>query len=105
MTPGTNINYETKRAYFEPTHGCAPDIVGKDIANPIGLIRAGVLMLEYLGMVHDDQKLMKASQGIESAVGKLLSSRDPSTLPFEIGGRATASKITETLVTLLNTSD
>ena len=102
MIPGTNINYETKRAYFEPTHGCAPDIAGKGIANPIGLIRAAGLMLEYLGMVHSDPKLTDASLSIESAVETLLSSSDKSILPFEVGGRAHASKVAETLVSIIN---
>ena len=101
MTPGTNINYETKHAYFEPTHGCAPDIAGKNIANPIGLIRAGALMLEYLGMVNDDVKLKEVSRSIESAVETLLNSNDKLTLPFEIGGRANASKVTETLTSII----
>jgi 3-isopropylmalate dehydrogenase len=96
MTPATNINYETKHAYFEPTHGCAPDIAGKNIANPIGLIRAGALMLEYLGMVNNDPKLNEASHSIESAVETLLNSNDKLILPFEIGGRANATKVAET---------
>ena len=102
MVPGTNINYETRHAYFEPTHGCAPDIVGKDIANPIGLIRAGVLMLEYLGMIHDDPKVVEAAQSIESAIMQLLSSSDHSILPIELGGSGNASKVTETLISIMN---
>lgn len=102
MILGTNINYETKRAYFEPIHGCAPDIVGKGIANPIGLIRAGGLMLEYLGMVYDDPKLTEASLCMESAVETLLSSNDKSILPFEIGGRAHASKVAESLASIIS---
>ena len=101
MTPGTNINYETKHAYFEPTHGSAPDIAGKNIANPIGMIRAGALMLEYLGMVNDDQKPKEASRCIETAVETLLNSKDKLTLPFEIGGSANASKVTETLMSII----
>ena len=50
IAPGANINPE--RAYpsmFEPIHGSAPDIAGKGIANPIGAIWAGALMLDHLG--------------------------------------------------------
>ncbi len=80
MTPGTNINYETKHAYFEPTHGSAPDIAGKGIANPIGQIRSGALMLHYLSMVHEDQRLVEAAASIEAGIGILLNSSNRSIL-------------------------
>jgi tartrate dehydrogenase/decarboxylase / D-malate dehydrogenase len=56
IAPGANIN--PTRAFpsmFEPIHGSAPDIAGKGIANPIGAIWAGALMLEHLGhkALHD----------------------------------------------------
>ena len=49
IAPGANINYDTGCAIFEATHGTAPDIAGKDIANPCSNILSGVMMLEYLG--------------------------------------------------------
>lgn len=49
ISPGANINYEAGRAVFEATHGTAPDIVGKNQANPCSLILSGVMMLEHLG--------------------------------------------------------
>jgi len=56
IAPGANIN--PGRQYpsmFEPIHGSAPDIAGKGIANPIGAIWAGALMLDHLGRrdLHD----------------------------------------------------
>jgi tartrate dehydrogenase/decarboxylase/D-malate dehydrogenase len=56
IAPGANINpSRTRPSMFEPIHGSAPDIAGKGIANPIGAIWAGALMLEHLGHrdVHD----------------------------------------------------
>jgi tartrate dehydrogenase/decarboxylase/D-malate dehydrogenase len=53
IAPGANIN--PTRAWpsmFEPIHGSAPDIAGKGIANPIGAVWAGALMLDHLGR-HD----------------------------------------------------
>jgi isocitrate dehydrogenase len=47
LAPGGNIG--DNRALFEATHGTAPDIAGKGIANPSSLILSGVMMLEYLG--------------------------------------------------------
>ena len=50
IAPGANINPERKfPSMFEPIHGSAPDIAGKGIANPIGAIWAGALMLDHLG--------------------------------------------------------
>ncbi len=49
ISPGANINYQTGIAIFEATHGTAPDIAGKNLANPSSLILSSVLMLQYLG--------------------------------------------------------
>ncbi|MEG0725724.1 MAG: NADP-dependent isocitrate dehydrogenase [Mucinivorans sp.] len=49
IAPGANINYVTGHAIFEATHGTAPTIAGKNIANPSSLILSGVMMLEYMG--------------------------------------------------------
>ncbi len=49
IAPGANINYHTGYAIFEATHGTAPDIAGKDVANPCSIILSAVMMLEYLG--------------------------------------------------------
>ncbi len=50
IAPSANINPERKfPSLFEPVHGSAPDIAGKGIANPIGQIWSGAMMLEHLG--------------------------------------------------------
>jgi isocitrate dehydrogenase len=49
ISPGANINYQTGIAIFEATHGTAPDISGKNIANPSSLILSSVLLLQYIG--------------------------------------------------------
>ena len=50
IAPSANINPERKfPSLFEPVHGSAPDIAGKGVANPIGQIWSGALMLEHLG--------------------------------------------------------
>ena len=50
IAPSGNINPERRfPSMFEPIHGSAPDIAGKGIANPIGAIWAGALMLDHLG--------------------------------------------------------
>jgi isocitrate dehydrogenase len=49
IAPGANINYHSGHAIFEATHGTAPDIVGKDIANPCSMLLSGVMLLNYIG--------------------------------------------------------
>ena len=49
IAPGGNINFETGAAVFEATHGTAPTLAGKDLANPCSLILSGELLLRYLG--------------------------------------------------------
>ncbi|MGH7855714.1 MAG: isocitrate/isopropylmalate family dehydrogenase, partial [Candidatus Binatia bacterium] len=49
VTPGGNVNEETGRAIFEAAHGTAPTIAGKDVANPIGLVLSGAMLLDFLG--------------------------------------------------------
>ncbi|MDR1340096.1 MAG: NADP-dependent isocitrate dehydrogenase [Prevotellaceae bacterium] len=49
IAPGANINYSSGHAIFEATHGTAPDIAGKNIANPSSLLLSSVMMLEYIG--------------------------------------------------------
>jgi isocitrate dehydrogenase len=49
VAPGGNINEEAGRAIFEPAHGTAPTIVGKDIANPIAMMLSGAMLFDFLG--------------------------------------------------------
>ena len=49
IAPGANINFATRAAIFEATHGTAPDIAGQDRANPCSLILSAVMMLQHLG--------------------------------------------------------
>src|SRR5699024_6727224 len=66
IAPSANLNPEKKYpSMFEPVHGSAPDIAGKGIANPIGQIWAGAMMLDHLG-----QK--DAAQSVEKAIEKSL---------------------------------
>ncbi|MFQ6371229.1 isocitrate dehydrogenase [Shewanella sp. YIC-542] len=58
MAPGANIGKNT--AIFEAVHGSAPDIAGKNLANPTSVILASVQMLEYLGMADKAAKIRNA---------------------------------------------
>lgn len=58
LAPGMNLGKEC--AVFEPTHGSAPDIAGKGLANPIAMILSSVFMLRHLGLDDDGHRLEKA---------------------------------------------
>jgi tartrate dehydrogenase/decarboxylase/D-malate dehydrogenase len=84
IAPSANINPE--RLYpsmFEPVHGSAPDIFGKKIANPIGQIWSGAMMLEHLGHQEAAQAVVGA---IEAVLGK--GPRTP-----DLGGTASTEEI------------
>jgi len=65
IAPSSNINPERDfPSMFEPVHGSAPDIAGKGIANPIGAIWSGAMMLEHLGHPEASDLIMKAVQQV-----------------------------------------
>jgi tartrate dehydrogenase/decarboxylase/D-malate dehydrogenase len=84
IAPSANLNPE--RAFpsmFEPVHGSAPDIYGKRIANPIGQVWSGAMMLEHLG--HPE-----AAAAVVEAVETVL--RDGPRTP-DLGGRASTDDL------------
>jgi tartrate dehydrogenase/decarboxylase / D-malate dehydrogenase len=67
IAPSANINPEREYpSMFEPVHGSAPDIAGKGIANPIGQIWSGALMLEHLGHPEAAADVIKAIEAVVS---------------------------------------
>lgn len=60
ISPGANINYQTGHAIFEATHGTAPDIAGKNIANPCSLLLSGAMLFAYIGW-QDVAELIQAA--------------------------------------------
>ncbi len=81
IAPSANLNPEREHpSMFEPVHGSAPDIAGRGIANPIGQIWAGAMMLEHLGL-QDGHDL------IVGAIERVLGGSGPKTP--DLGGQAT----------------
>jgi tartrate dehydrogenase/decarboxylase/D-malate dehydrogenase len=65
IAPSANINPERKfPSLFEPVHGSAPDIFGKGIANPIGQIWSGAMMLDHLGYPAASDAIVKAIEKV-----------------------------------------
>jgi tartrate dehydrogenase/decarboxylase/D-malate dehydrogenase len=81
IAPSANINPERNfPSLFEPVHGSAPDIYGKGIANPIGQIWCGAMMLEHLG--HSE-----AGTAIVDAIERMLADPGAPRTP-DMGGTA-----------------
>jgi tartrate dehydrogenase/decarboxylase/D-malate dehydrogenase len=81
IAPSANLNPERDfPSLFEPVHGSAPDIAGKGIANPIGQIWSGALMLEFLGY-------KAAADAVVAAIERVLADKNAPKTP-DLGGRA-----------------
>jgi tartrate dehydrogenase/decarboxylase/D-malate dehydrogenase len=93
IAPGGNINPEKDYpSMFEPVHGSAPDIAGKGIANPIGQIWSGAMMLDHLGHKEAADAIVKA---IEKAI------EDKTVLTADMGGKATCSELGQAIADLI----
>jgi len=89
IAPSANLNPAKEHpSMFEPVHGSAPDIAGQGIANPIGTIWAGAMMLQHLG--HPD-----AHDTIMSAIEKTL--REKTCLTPDMGGHARTEELGEAI--------
>ena len=84
ISPSANINPERKfPSMFEPSHGSAPDIAGKGIANPIGTVWSVVLMLDHLGLEDVSDLLMSS---MSTTIRKRIFTPD-------LGGRYTTAEV------------
>ena len=86
LAPAGNINPEGQYpSMFEPVHGSAPDIAGQGLANPIGEIASGAMMLEHLGCP-------EAAAAIDAAIERVLAEGKCRTR--DLGGGATTAEMT-----------
>jgi len=93
IAPSANINPEGDYpSMFEPVHGSAPDIAGKGIANPIGQIWSGAMMLEHLGEKEAADRIVKA---IEQVL------QNKNSLTPDMGGNATTESLAAAIVKAL----
>ncbi len=90
IVPGANLGLH--HAIFEAVHGTAPDIAGKNLANPLAAVLSGVLLLRHVGQ-------RRAADSIDRAVSRLL--REGRHRTRDLGGRATTSAVRDRLIALL----
>ena len=87
IAPSANLNPDRKfPSLFEPVHGSAPDIAGQGLANPIGQIWCGAMMLEFLGYKN-------AHDAVLAAIEKVLDPSSQAPRTPDIGGKAHTSDL------------
>jgi 3-isopropylmalate dehydrogenase len=89
LLPSAALGAPGKGGLYEPIHGSAPDIAGKGIANPIGMILSGALLLRH-GLGRSDQ-----AAAVESAVDRAL---EKGIRSGDLGGNATTAEMTEAVL-------
>ncbi|MGH6797506.1 MAG: tartrate dehydrogenase [Roseiarcus sp.] len=95
IAPSANINPEREfPSMFEPVHGSAPDIYGKAIANPIGQIWSGAMMLDHLGET-------EAAAAIERAIARVLADPKAPKTP-DLGGKAKTGELGDAIAAALS---
>jgi len=93
IAPSANLNPEkTFPSMFEPVHGSAPDIAGRGIANPIGQIWSGAMMLRHLGEI-------AAADAIDSAIRQVLAKSAVRTP--DLGGTSTTRDVGEAIASVV----
>ena len=89
LAPGLCVG--ANNAMAQATHGSAPDIAGKNIANPYAMIMSGQMLFEWLGRKRNDAKAAKAAQLIDQAVDKVIA--EAKHLTGDLGGKASTSQM------------
>jgi 3-isopropylmalate dehydrogenase len=93
-----SLNASDDRAMAQAAHGSAPDIAGRDLANPIAMVLSAGMLLDWLGTRHGDPRLVDAAvrveEGVRAAVRSGVSTRD-------LGGSASTGEFTDAVVARL----
>lgn len=97
MAPSADIGPDA--AVFQPSHGTAPDIAGRGLANPIAMVLSASMMLNWLGERHADPQATEAAQRIERAVRQVVAEADAGTP--DLGGTMTTSELGQSILEAL----
>ncbi len=89
LAPGLCVG--ERQAMAQATHGSAPDIAGRNIANPYAMITSGHMLLAWLGRKRNEPKAAAAAQRIQSAVEKVVA--EAKHLTADLGGKASTQEM------------
>jgi 3-isopropylmalate dehydrogenase len=89
LAPGLCVGYT--QAMAQATHGSAPDIAGRNVANPYAMIMSGQMLFEWLGRKRNEARAVEAAKRIAAAVDSVIAqARD---LTGDLGGKASTSQM------------
>jgi 3-isopropylmalate dehydrogenase len=97
LAPGLCVG--ERQAMAQATHGSAPDIAGRGIANPYAMIMSGKMLLEWLGHKHQEPRAVAAAGMIDNAMDRLIA--EGRTLTPDLGGKASTSAMGDAVTGLI----
>ena len=97
LAPGLCVG--ERQAMAQATHGSAPDIAGRNIANPYAMIMSGQMLLAWLGRRHDEPRATEAAQRIQNAVTSLF--QEARHLTRDLGGSASTQEMGDAIAALV----
>ena len=89
LAPGLSAG--PQRAMAQATHGSAPDIAGRNIANPYAMIMSGQMLLAWLGHKHNEPRAVRAAELMEAAMESVI--RERRWLTGDLGGKASTTEM------------
>jgi 3-isopropylmalate dehydrogenase len=97
LAPGLCVGHE--KAMAQATHGSAPDIAGRNIANPYAMIMSGQMLFAWLGRKRGEPKALEAARRIERAVEQVIA--DGKDLTPDLGGKGGTREMGDAIVAAL----
>ncbi len=97
LAPSADIGLDN--AVFQPCHGSAPDIAGQGVANPLAMILSAAMMLEWLGLRHDNPAMTRDGARLRQGVGDVVASGQM--LTRDLGGTAGTAQAAQAVIDAL----
>jgi 3-isopropylmalate dehydrogenase len=97
MAPSGDIG--DRYGLFQPAHGTAPSIAGKNMANPVAMVLSASMMLDWLGTKNSDYRALEAAHRIEEATSRLLAEGECVTA--DLGGSSRTSEVGDSIAELM----
>ncbi len=91
-----------RHALFQPSHGTAPQLAGKNVANPMATILSAAMMMDWLGDQHQDPVCTQAGLQLEAAVASVLAAEQ--VLTPDLGGSASTTEVAQAVAQSLEPS-
>ena len=96
---GADIDWVQRQAVFEAVHGSAPDIAGKDVANPLALLMSAVMLLNHLAASRNDATAKQAADRIRDAYNACLLAGEKT---HDLGGKLGTREFANGVIARMN---